>query len=141
MRKVLRRHLFLSIGVFTFGLFVLVGMLERMGKGEISSALASPMRVLIVPMYLVWLVASLIQTAIAGSVGFPAPFRAIISGIDMIAGFAPYVLADYVLDRFVFRRNLFPTIRDDGFEGGLTRIESEPQLPDSGEDDTARRKS
>ena len=99
MRHVLRRHVFLLIGVLSLCLFFLVAGLDRAGKVEIAHALAGPMRVLIVPMYLVWLLLTVAQVAIAGPVGLPAPFAAIVSGIDLVAGLAPYALMDYVLDR------------------------------------------
>jgi hypothetical protein len=99
MRRVLRRHLFLSIGVLSLCLFSLVAGLDRAGKVEIAHALAGPMRVLIVPMYLVWLLLTMAQVAITGPAGLPAPFQGIVLGIDLVAGFAPYALVDYVLDR------------------------------------------
>ncbi len=99
MRHLLHRHLFLLIGVLTLNLFFLVAGLDRAGKVEIAHALAVPMRVLIVPMYLVWLLLTMAQVSIAGPVPLPAPFAAIVWCIDMVAGLAPYALVDYVLHR------------------------------------------
>ena len=99
MRHLLGRHLFLLIGVLTLCLFFLVARLDVAGKVEMARALAVPMRVLIVPMYLVWLLLTMAQVAIAGPVRLPAPFAAIVWGINMVAGLAPYALVDYVLDR------------------------------------------
>jgi hypothetical protein len=99
VRHLLRRHLFLSIGVLTLNLFFLVAGLDRAGKVGMAHALAVPMRVLIVPMYLVWLLLTMAQVAIAGPVRLPAPFAAFAWGINMVAGLAPYALVDYVLDR------------------------------------------
>jgi hypothetical protein len=97
MRYVFRRHLFLLIGLLTLCLFFLVEGLDRAGKSETGHALAGPMRVLIVPMYLVWLLITIVQVAIMGPVGLPSPFQALVSGISLVAGLAPYAFADYVL--------------------------------------------
>ena len=103
MRYVFRRHLFLLIGLLTLCLFFLVAGLDRAGKSETAHALAGPMRVVIVPMYLVWMVITMALVAIVGPVGLPGPFGAVVSGIGLVAGLAPYVLMDYILDRL--RRN------------------------------------
>jgi hypothetical protein len=100
MRNVFRRHLFLLIGLLSFCLFFLAAGLDRAGKSETGHALVGPMRVLIVPMYLVWIVITIAQVAIVGPVGLPGPFGAIVSSISLIAGLAPYAFADYVLDRW-----------------------------------------
>jgi hypothetical protein len=55
-------------------------------------------------MYVVWLLIGMAQVAITGPVGLTQPFGAIVGGIGMVAGFAPYVLADYALDRWRRRR-------------------------------------
>jgi hypothetical protein len=98
MRYVFRRHLFLLIGLLTLCLFHLVEALNRAGKREIAEALAGPMRVLVVPMYLVWMLLTMAQVAIAGPRGLPAPFGAIVSIIGLVAGLGPYALLDYVLN-------------------------------------------
>lgn len=100
MRYVFRRHLFLLIGLLTLGLFFLVAALDRAGKVEAAHTLAGPMRVLIVPMYLVWMLLTMAYVTIAGPFGPPGPFAALVSGISFIAGLAPYALADYVIDRW-----------------------------------------
>ena len=100
MRYVFHRHLFLLIGLLTLGLFFLVAGLDRAGKSETAHALAGPMRVLIVPMYLVWMGITIAQVAVVGPVGLPGPFGAVVSGISLVAGLAPYAFADYVLDRW-----------------------------------------
>ncbi|HXB72655.1 MAG TPA: hypothetical protein VNY05_30745 [Candidatus Acidoferrales bacterium] len=100
MRYLLRRRLFLLIGPLTLGLFFLVAALDGAGETRLAGALAGPMRVLIVPMYLVWLVLTMALVALAGPGGLPGPFAAVLSGIGFLAGLAPYALADYVLDRW-----------------------------------------
>jgi len=100
MRKVFPRHLFLVAGLLSFSLYLVVAVLEEAGLNEAGHALAGLMRVLIVPMYLVWLLTSMAQVAVIGPVGLPPPFGVVVGGIGMVAGFAPYVLADYALDRW-----------------------------------------
>jgi hypothetical protein len=51
-------------------------------------------------MYSVWLLLTMLLVAITGPVGLPAPIVTVVSGINLVAGFAPYVLADYVRDRW-----------------------------------------
>jgi hypothetical protein len=91
--------LFSLIGLLTLCLFYLVAGLYAAGKRETADALAGPMRVLIVPMYFVWMLWTMAQVAIAGPRGLPAPFAFILSIIGLVAGFAPYILLDYVLNR------------------------------------------
>ena len=97
MRNAFRRHPFLLIGLLTLCLFHLAEGLNRAGKTEIAQALAVPMRVLIVPMYVVWLLLTMAQGAIAGPRGLPAPFATIVSIIKLVAGLGPYALLDYLL--------------------------------------------
>lgn len=100
MRYVFRRHLFFLVGLLTLCLFFFVEGLDRAGNSETAHALAGPMRALIVPMYLVWLVMIIAQVAVVGPAGLPSPFAAAVSGIIWVAGLAPYAFADYVLDRW-----------------------------------------
>ena len=102
MRHVLRRHTFLLLGVLLLGLFYLVAAFDGAGKTDIAAALAVPMRILIVPIYLVSL---LLTAAMAGPHGFPMPFATIVWGIEMVAGLAPYALVDYLLERRRLARN------------------------------------
>src|SRR4051812_29572561 len=97
IRYVFRRRLFLLIGLLTLCLFYLVAGLDRADKRETAEALAGPMHVLIVPMYLVWLLSAMAQVAIAGHRGLPAPFAFIASIIGLVAGLGPYAILDYVL--------------------------------------------
>jgi hypothetical protein len=99
MRYVFHRHLFLLIGLLTLSLFFLVAGLDRVGESETAHALAGPMRVLIVPMYLVWMVITMALVAVFGPVGLPGPLGFIVSGAALPLGLTPYVFADYFLDR------------------------------------------
>jgi hypothetical protein len=100
MRYLLRRRLFLLIGLLTLGLFFLVAALDGAGETRLAGALAGLMRILIVPMYLVWLVWTMAYVAIAGPGPHSGPLAAVLSGLGFLAGLAPYALADYVLDRW-----------------------------------------
>ena len=97
--QVLRRHLFLFIGFLSLSLFYLVAELDQAGKRGLAQTIAGPMRVVIVPVYLVWMLIAIVQVAIAGPHGLPQPIAMIVWGFSMIAGLAPYALVDYILDR------------------------------------------
>jgi hypothetical protein len=56
-------------------------------------------RVLIVPIYLVWMLIAIVQVAVAGPHGLPQPLATLLWVFSMVAGLAPYALVDYVLDR------------------------------------------
>jgi hypothetical protein len=96
MQYLLRRHVFLLIGLLTLGLFFVVAGIDAPDAGPATHALAVLMRILIVPMYLVWML-----FAIAVHTGLPPVF----SGIGLIAGLVPYILADWVLQRMRQRNN------------------------------------
>ena len=119
MRHVFRRHLFLLIGLLTLCLFFLVAALDRAGKSETAHALGGPMRVLIVPMYLVWMVITIAQVAVVGPEGLPGPLGVVVSGISLVAGLAPYAFADYVLDRWLARLPLLRCPRADSSPDAL----------------------
>jgi len=57
------------------------------------------LRVLIVPMYLVWMLIAIVQVAVAGPHGLPQPIATLVGGVGMLAGLAPYALVDYIFDR------------------------------------------
>ena len=84
------RHRFLLIGILTFDLLLLLG--------PTANKVSMPLRILIAPMYLAWMLWSLAQVIIVGPVGLPQPLASILSGIGLVAGLAPYVVADYILD-------------------------------------------
>jgi hypothetical protein len=92
MRRIFRRHLFLLIGLLSLGLLFLP---SGLGRG--------PMQVLIMPMYLVWLGWTMAEVAIVGPYGVhgvPHAIGVVVSGLGILAGLAPYALADYVLERW-----------------------------------------
>jgi hypothetical protein len=99
VRQVLRRHLFLFIGVLSLSLFFLVAALDRAGQINTAQRLAGPMQVLILPIYLVWMLIAMAQVAVVGPHGLPQPFEMIVWGLSMVAGLAPYALLDYILHR------------------------------------------
>jgi hypothetical protein len=85
----IRQHSFLLIGILTLCLLLLV-----------RSPNSPPMllRILIAPMYVAWMLWSVAQVAIFGPVGLPQPLASILLGIGLVAGLAPYALADFILD-------------------------------------------
>ena len=108
MRYLFRRHFFLLIGLLTLCLFHIVEGLNRSGKTEFAQALAIPMRVLIAPMYVVWLLLTMAVVAIAGPHSLPAPLSAIAPIISSLAGLAPYAFLDYLLNRYLPWRRCRP---------------------------------
>ncbi len=108
VRYLFRRHLFLLLGILTLALFLLVAAFDRAGRVEVARALAIPMRVLIVPMYLCWMVLAMLNVALAGPHGIPGVWGAIVSRIELAAGLAPYALVDYLLHWLRRRRSTAP---------------------------------
>ncbi len=114
VRHILRRHLFLSIGVLSLALFFLVAALNRAGQPALAQTLAGPMHVLIVPGYLVWLLISMALLAVTGPQGPPHSLATLVSAFSMIAGLAPYALLDHFLHRLRLHSasRLPPPVRD-----------------------------
>ncbi len=106
MRKLLCRHLLLFRGILSFALFFVVAILDQVGETGFAQTLAGPMRVLIVPVYLVWMLIAIAQVAVAGPHGLPPPFGMIVSAFSMVASLAPYALGDYILERIRRTRSL-----------------------------------
>ena len=100
MVQFIRRHPFLLLGLLTLGSFFAVDTLNRTGYPEMAAAAAKPMRVLIIPMYLVWTLLTIVKVAITGPNGMSGVVGRLVSLCVLIAGFAPYILADYVLARW-----------------------------------------
>jgi hypothetical protein len=97
MRHLLRRHAFLLLGLFTLLLFYAAPLLDQAGWTGAASGLTVLMRVLIVPMYLVWLVVSIVWVALVGPVVQPGFLATVASLLGFVAGLVPYVCADYLL--------------------------------------------
>ena len=101
MRRWLLRHPFLALGLATLLLFFAVETLRSHGAVLASQRLAVPLRVLIIPMYLVWLGFTILHVAIAGPSGIQNSFlRWALYVLQLAGGLAPYALADYLLRRW-----------------------------------------
>jgi hypothetical protein len=95
---ILRRP-FLTIGLVTLATFFVMEILNEAGQTEVAHALAGPLRVLIIPMYVVWLLFNMLQAAVAGPTptGTPTVLVWMLWIVSLVAGLAPYALADYLL--------------------------------------------
>jgi hypothetical protein len=100
MRRWLWRHPFLAFGLCTLLLFFAVEALRAEGATEAARRLTVPLRRLIIPMYLVWLVFTMLYVATWGPGAQLHPLGLILSGFQFIAGLAPYVAADHLLQRW-----------------------------------------
>lgn len=95
------RHPFLLVGIFTVFLYFLVGVLVATGKNETAKVLDVVMPVVMAPMALVWFaICPVLPTLIRGGGWHDQIGAAMLLFIMFAAGLAPYVLADYVLDRW-----------------------------------------
>ena len=89
----IRAHVFLLAGLVTLALFFVA---ERLGG--LPDPLETVARLLIVPMYVVWLVFTTAEVLILG----PEP-TAVAGGVwiaSLIAGLAPYALLDHLVTRW-----------------------------------------
>jgi hypothetical protein len=100
MRKWLRQHPFLALGLSTLLLFVTVELLRLQGAADASQRLAAPLQWLIIPMYLVWLTFTLLNVAIWGAAGVAGPVSILFYSLQLIGGLVPYVTADTLLRRW-----------------------------------------
>ena len=100
MRKGLRQHPFLVLGLATLLLFVTVEFLRMQGAADASQRLAAPLRLLILPMYLVWLAFTLLNVALWGAAGVASPVSILFYSLQLIGGLGPYVTADTLLRRW-----------------------------------------
>jgi hypothetical protein len=64
--RFLGRHPFLLVGLATLALFFSVEALDRGGWTAAAAWLARPLRILILPMYMVWLPVMMVNTALLG---------------------------------------------------------------------------
>ena len=101
MPQFVRRHPFVLLGLLSLCLFFSVDALSRTGHTATAAAAARPLRVLIVPMYAVWLPFTMLSVAVAGPNGVPGTVARLIWMCGLVAGFAPYTLADYMLARWL----------------------------------------
>ena len=69
-------------------------------KSGISRAPSGPMQVLIVPMYLGWLLVTIVHVAILGPGRLSGPFAPVEQAVEFAVGLAPYLLADYLIHRW-----------------------------------------
>ena len=95
-----RRHPFLLLGLLTLSLFHAVEALGRSGHTQAAAAVAGPLRLLIIPMYAVWLPFTMVNVAVAGPGGAPGLAGYMIWNLGLALGLAPYALADYLLERW-----------------------------------------
>jgi hypothetical protein len=102
MGHFIQRRAFLILGLVTLAMFFLVRILDEANRTESAIALSGPLRALIIPMYIVWLPFNILQVAIAGPTptGVHAVLAWIIWIVSLVAGLAPYALADYLLRRW-----------------------------------------
>jgi len=105
MRRWLVAHPFLVLGIITLLLFAAVEMLRTNGALALSRQLAGPMRLLIIPMYLMWLLVTMLNVALIGPTGADGVLRWIFAALQLVGGFAPYILADYLLGRWRMSRH------------------------------------
>src|SRR5262245_18996407 len=99
MRRWPWRHPFVTLGLVTLLLFVVVEGLRERAALEAAQQLAVPLRLLIIPMYLVWLLLTMLYVAVWGP-GAASPKLVVVWAIlQFIAGLVPYAAADYLLYR------------------------------------------
>ncbi len=97
-----QRRPFLILGLVTLAMFFVVEILNKANQTEAALVLSGPLRVLIIPMYVVWLLFNILQVVIAGPTptGMPAVLAWILWIVSLVSGLAPYALADYLLRRW-----------------------------------------
>ena len=92
---------FSSLACLRWVCFFGVETLSRAGHTQIvAAAAAAPLRLLIIPMYVVWLVFTMLNVALTGPGGPPTAVATLIWMCGLAAGLAPYALADYLLARW-----------------------------------------
>ncbi|MFL5576563.1 MAG: hypothetical protein ACJ79S_11405 [Gemmatimonadaceae bacterium] len=96
----IRRHPFLLLGLLSLALFFIVEALNRAGHTNAAAAAAAPLRVLIIPMYVVWLPFTMLNVALMGPGGSPGTVARLIRICGLAAGLAPYALVDSLLVRW-----------------------------------------
>jgi hypothetical protein len=99
MPSVVRHHPFLLVGLLTLALFAAVGALSSAGHTQAAAVAEVPLRVLIIPMYAVWLAVTILYVALNGTGGTTGVIVLLFWIAKLIAGFVPYALADHLLFR------------------------------------------
>jgi hypothetical protein len=94
-----RRNPFLLLGLLTLSLFLGVEALTRTGHADTAAAVAGPVRVLIVPMYVVWMPFTILNAGVVEPDASTGELVRLIWISGLVAGLAPYLLADYLLAR------------------------------------------
>lgn len=95
----LLRHPFLVLGLLTLALFFGVEALRAEGAVGIAEQLAVPLRIIIIPMYLVWLGLTMAYVALFGPEPPGSLVRLLWAAIQFTGGLFPYLAADYLLSR------------------------------------------
>jgi hypothetical protein len=101
MHRWLWQHQFLIIGLCTLLLFFAVEALQAQGATDVAQRLAGPMRVLIIPMYVVWLLFTMLNVSIWGPGAQVAPLSILVYCLQLTGGLVPYLVADYLLHRWL----------------------------------------
>lgn len=99
LKHALQQHPFLLLGLTTLGLFFLVEALARNGLDRAAATAAVPMRFLILPMYVIWLVFTMAQVYLS-SAGSPNWVLELLYIVGLTVGLLPYFLADRLLARW-----------------------------------------
>jgi hypothetical protein len=100
MRNWRRQHPFLVLGLATLLLLVTVELLRIQGAADASQCLATPLRWLMIPMYLVWLALTMLTVALWGAAGVAGLGSVLFSSLQLLGGLVPYVTADTLLRRW-----------------------------------------
>lgn len=95
----LLRHPFFALGLLTLALFLGVEALRVQGAIGAAEQLAVPLRIIIVPMYLVWLGLTMAYVALLGPESPGTILRIAWAALQFTGGLVPYLAADYLLAR------------------------------------------
>jgi hypothetical protein len=100
MPRWLWRHPFVRLGLGTLLLFFVVEGLREPAVLEAAQQLAVPLRLLIIPMYLVWLLLTMLYVAVWGPGAASPHFGVVWAILQFLAGLVPYATADDLLHRW-----------------------------------------
>ena len=97
MWRIVKSHPFLLLGLLTYAMFLAVEALPDESHDSPLAQAAMPVaRLIIIPMYLGWLLVTIVSVQILGA-DPSAAARRVIRSLHVAAGFAPYALADILL--------------------------------------------